>query len=237
MEQGGNKFTLTFAKEEEDSLPLHIQVKYINGEPFTAKWIKSKGSVPSEEPAHPKDGYKEMSGRDQLYLAHALAVRHDGSVIAWGRNDFGQCDIPSNLNGVVQVRAGFSHSVALLNDGTIRCWGQNEFKQCDISASESDRFISIHASHLWSAAMRLDGTVHLWGAFNSDWFLPMSWEEKISNKGWIDLIKNYHSIVDTRCIPLRMYENEEFKTIWTLLELSGNVKRENPLNLQAKSSW
>jgi hypothetical protein len=65
----------------------------------------------------------------------------------------------------------------------------------------------------------------------------MHWEEKISNAGWLNLVKDYHSILDTRCIPLRMYEDDKFKSVWTLLELSGLVKKENPMAMSTRIKW
>jgi hypothetical protein len=49
-------------------------------------------------------------GREAIAVAagddHTLAVRRDGSVGAWGRNDSGQTDVPSDLHGVTAVAAG-----------------------------------------------------------------------------------------------------------------------------------
>jgi hypothetical protein len=44
---------------------------------------------------------------------HALAIRADGSVVAWGSDDFGESRPPSRASNVVAVAGGFSHSLAL----------------------------------------------------------------------------------------------------------------------------
>ncbi len=227
------KITLKFTEDNE--LPLQMQVKYVNEEPFIIEWLKDDSPV-IIEPASPQEGYRELKN-EAVYIAHAVALRKDGTVVAWGRNEYGQCNVPKDLPPAVHVGAGFNHSIALLEDGTIRCWGQNKYRQCDIGIDPNEKFTAIHASHFWNAAMRIDGTVHLWGAFNSNWFLPMYWEEKISNAGWLNLVKDYHSILDTRCIPLRMYEDDKFKSVWTLLELSGLVKKENPMAMSTRIKW
>ena len=39
-------------------------------------------------------GYKAISaGYDQI-----LALKEDGTVVAWHNNDYGQCDVPEGLN-------------------------------------------------------------------------------------------------------------------------------------------
>jgi len=68
---------------------------------------------------------------------HSLAVRADGTVLAWGYNSNGQLgtgtkgfgtdrNVPtpvSRLTTAVAVAAGQYHSLALLSDGTVSAWG------------------------------------------------------------------------------------------------------------------
>jgi alpha-tubulin suppressor-like RCC1 family protein len=68
---------------------------------------------------------------------HTCAVRNDGSVWCWGKNDQGQCgaDAPANqapraylvpdVSGAVAVGVGASHSCAVTGAGAVRCWGYN----------------------------------------------------------------------------------------------------------------
>jgi hypothetical protein len=44
---------------------------------------------------------------------HALALKNDGTVVAWGNNVFGEATPPPGLNGVVAIAAGGSHNLAL----------------------------------------------------------------------------------------------------------------------------
>ena len=73
---------------------------------------------------------------------HALAVAN-GSVVAWGSNEFSQCGISGagwhatpqqvvgvgvdekTLTGVTALAAGYYHSLALMEDGTVTAWGNN----------------------------------------------------------------------------------------------------------------
>jgi alpha-tubulin suppressor-like RCC1 family protein len=55
--------------------------------------------------------------------AHSLALKSDGTVVAWGSNFSGQMRVPSGLSGVVAIAAGDAHSLALKSDGTVVAWG------------------------------------------------------------------------------------------------------------------
>jgi len=65
---------------------------------------------------------------------HSLALKSDGTVVAWGRNIEGQCDVPAGLGSVVAVAGGGYHSMALKADGTVVAWGKHDFGQCDVPA-------------------------------------------------------------------------------------------------------
>ena len=72
----------------------------------------------------------------------SLAVKNDGTVYAWGHNQFGQLGVHSDnddpypvqvhgpgnvgyLSGITAVAAGDEFSVALKDDGTVWAWGHN----------------------------------------------------------------------------------------------------------------
>jgi len=65
---------------------------------------------------------------------HNLALKDDGTVVAWGLNDNGQCNVPAGLSGVVAISAGGAYSLALKSDGTVVAWGANNYGQCAIPA-------------------------------------------------------------------------------------------------------
>ncbi len=56
---------------------------------------------------------------------HAVALRADRSVVCWGRNEFGQLNVPADLGPVVQISGDRSNvTMVLLADGSVRHWGQ-----------------------------------------------------------------------------------------------------------------
>lgn len=69
---------------------------------------------------------------------HALALKEDGSVWVWGRNNHGQLGNNSNdplevpvqiISDVSQIAAGYDHSLVLKEDGTVWAWGRNDYGQ------------------------------------------------------------------------------------------------------------
>jgi hypothetical protein len=62
-----------------------------------------------------------------------VGLRSDGTVVAVGSNDGGQCDVSSWTN-ITQVSAGRYHTVGLRSDGTVVAVGDNYQGQCNVSS-------------------------------------------------------------------------------------------------------
>ncbi len=70
---------------------------------------------------------------------HGCALRANGEVLCWGRNDRGQLGNDSFsdrhaptkalLSGAVEITAGRSHTCARVSDGSLRCWGHRALGQ------------------------------------------------------------------------------------------------------------
>ena len=54
-----------------------------------------------------------------------MALKSDGTLVAWGRNDFGQLNVPLRVSEVVAIDVGYFHTLALKSDGTVVSWGNN----------------------------------------------------------------------------------------------------------------
>jgi len=62
---------------------------------------------------------------------HTVGILPDGTVVATGNNDEGQCNV-SGWTDIVHVAAGFSHTVGLKNDNTVVATGRNIEGQCSV---------------------------------------------------------------------------------------------------------
>jgi Regulator of chromosome condensation (RCC1) repeat len=60
---------------------------------------------------------------------HSLALKANGTVVAWGDDGDGQTDVPSDLTNVVAIAAGGFNSLALKADGTLVSWGDTSAEQ------------------------------------------------------------------------------------------------------------
>jgi hypothetical protein len=63
---------------------------------------------------------------------HCLALKSNGTVVAWGYNYYGQTDVPPDLTNAVAVSAGCYHSLALRADGTVAAWGLGSSGQTNL---------------------------------------------------------------------------------------------------------
>ena len=83
-----------------------------------------------------------MTARIAAGKYHSLALKSDGTLWSFGRNDYGEMDTPflfgtsyanpaptQVMSGVTAVAAGGTHSLALKSDGTLWTFGYNGFGQ------------------------------------------------------------------------------------------------------------
>ena len=124
---------------------------------------------------------------------HGLALKENGTVWAWGENNYGQLgnetsgpgtdkNLPIKVaslgTGVKAIAAGQYHSLALMKDGTVRSWGQNSDGQLGngtddprdtpgpVSNLSGVKAIATDAAGSHNLALKTDGTVRSWG-YNS----------------------------------------------------------------------
>ena len=62
---------------------------------------------------------------------HTVGLKSDGTVVAVGDNNYGQCDV-DDWTDIVAVSAGGYHTVGLKSDGTVVAVGENDDGQCDV---------------------------------------------------------------------------------------------------------
>jgi PKD repeat protein/pimeloyl-ACP methyl ester carboxylesterase len=93
---------------------------------------------------------------------HSMALKSDGTVFAWGDNEYGESTVPSNLTGVVAIAAGFDYDLSLKSDGTVVAWGDNGSGESTVPANLTG-VVAIAAGYYNSLALKSDGTVVAWG--------------------------------------------------------------------------
>lgn len=154
------------------------------GIPFGS--MLADGSRVNLRPSAAKVAITEVVGVSAGYQ-HVLAVRADGTVWGWGKNDHNKLAQPSTyvpspvpvqiqgLSNVTAVAAGREHSLALTRDGSVYGWGYNALGSAGVDSADIDIatptlvtkgvtsiITGFAASH--SLAVRADGSVVAWGS-------------------------------------------------------------------------
>jgi alpha-tubulin suppressor-like RCC1 family protein len=117
-------------------------------------------------------------------MRNCLALKSDGTVWAWGDNEWGQLGdgtttdryAPAqvkNLTGVIAISAGHYHSLAVKADGTVWAWGDNESGELGtgdtigstvpVQVKGLTGIKSAAAGEAHSLALAADGSVWAWG--------------------------------------------------------------------------
>ena len=122
---------------------------------------------------------------------HTIAIKKDGTIWAWGRNDYGQLGLGSlggthhtpeqvmivGISGVVnndwkEVSTGWEHTIAIKKDGTIWAWGSNGYGQLGDATTtqhtipvqiKTEKWKVISAGYYHTAAIKNDGSLWTWG--------------------------------------------------------------------------
>ena len=95
---------------------------------------------------------------------HTLALRGNGQVVGWGRNQAGQLNMPASVSsGVTAIAAGATTSMALKTDESLVFWGGYAAGEIALpeQAREGVRAVALGAQH--QMVLKNDGSVFAWG--------------------------------------------------------------------------
>ena len=147
---------------------------------------------------------------------NSLAIKTDGTLWAWGANNYGQLGIGTNTyyysvpvqvgtaTDWQQVTAGSEYTLAIKSDGTLWTWGQNHNGQLGIgSYEEPNAPQQIGTDHDWqqvgakyyhTIAVKSNGTLWAWGR-NTDGQLGDGTNIKHNAPVQVGLLTNWQQVI------------------------------------------
>ncbi len=128
--------------------------------------------------------WDEVADRSSLSAGYwyTVGLKADGTVVATGRDDEGQCNV-SDWADIVAVSAGYWHTVGVKTSGAVVAAGINTAGQCEVS--EWSGIIDVAAGGNHTVGLKADGTVVAAGT-NGNWQCNVSdWTEIVAvSAGW-----------------------------------------------------
>jgi alpha-tubulin suppressor-like RCC1 family protein len=117
-------------------------------------------------------------------LRHTVAIKADGSMWAWGDNEFGKLGYGGTTNDIpypirvgsdtnwASVSAGTSHTVAIKTDGSLWAWGSGASvgdgsttgqRNSPVRIGTDNNWASVSAGWGHTVAIKTDGSLWAWG--------------------------------------------------------------------------
>jgi alpha-tubulin suppressor-like RCC1 family protein/DNA-directed RNA polymerase subunit RPC12/RpoP len=111
-----------------------------------------------------RERLKAVAGRISCSNTNTVGLKADGTVIAIGNNEYGQCNV-LGWNDVVAISAGYYHTVGLKSDGNVVAVGGISYAtiwdvskgQCSVSHWHD--IVAISAGYYHTVGLKSDGTV------------------------------------------------------------------------------
>ncbi len=136
---------------------------YIEAERLLAQGKTAEASIAFGRIAGYKDALERSfalrASNDPTIIAesdHIVALKEDGTAVAIGNNEYGQCDVADWTN-LVAIDAGFLYTVGLKADGTVLAAGYNDDGRCNVS--DWTDITAIRAGSYHTVGLKTNGTV------------------------------------------------------------------------------
>ena len=136
---------------------------YIEAEQLLAQGKTAEAAIAFGRIAGYKDALERSfalrASNDPTIIAeddHIVALKEDGTAVAIGNNEYGQCDVADWTN-LVAIDAGFLYTVGLKADGTVLAAGYNDDGRCNVS--DWTDITAIRAGSYHTVGLKADGTV------------------------------------------------------------------------------
>jgi len=141
-----------------------------------------------------------------LEFGHVVGLKADGTVVADGRNDEGQCNTWS-WSDIVAIYTTHFHTVGLKADGTVVAVGDNNNGQCNVGSWRS--IVAIFANCGNTIGLKVDGTVVVVGYYVKKHIFD-KWENIVAISA-----SNNHTVglkADGTVVAMGSDGNEQFDT-------------------------
>jgi alpha-tubulin suppressor-like RCC1 family protein len=91
-------------------------------------------------------------------------------MVAWGKNNHGQCNVPEPNKNFVAVSGGYQFSLGLRSNGMIEAWGYNFYGQCNVP-EPNEGFMAVEAGDYHAVGIKPLGPSRVepttWGRLKS----------------------------------------------------------------------
>ncbi len=103
-----------------------------------------------------------------------LGLKKNGTVVATGCNDSGQCNVTEWTN-IVKIALGFNYSIGLKADGTVVTTGYSDQGRNDVL--EWHDIVDIKSGGNYTVGLCKDGTVKICGPYNEEQNAVVKWTD------------------------------------------------------------